>query len=119
MTVCPNTLAEFLCTVNDSIILTWTVPDINSNNIQLQNAVTIDRNVTNGIYNALVTEGNVTLRFITSKLTFIAPLELSNSNTEIICTRGSGGDEISCPFTVEGKCNTNCAIINCLVDMQL
>ena len=101
-------MAAFTCNIQSTGILTWSVPNVTSSNEQLElrnipinpNSV----NVTMGIYNAVVIAGNMT--HVSSRLTFTAPLELINSNKEIICIQGSGDTEddiMSCPFVIEGN----------------
>ena len=107
--ICPNALAEFSCAVYaEPAILTWIVPQTDSLTMTMTLRHIADNpdrhNITMDIYKALIIESNSS--YIASKLTFIAPMKLTNNNKEIICARGSGSNEndrMYCPFIIESK----------------
>ena len=110
MVVCPNTTVEFNCSFQASV-LTWTVPaDINSNDdskLMLEVIFSIPDPVTMGIYTASliegVKEGNVF--YISSVLSFMTPIDSTNSNKDIVCAVGSDDSGPSCSFSIEGMRN--------------
>ena len=104
MVVCPNTTVEFTCSVQ-TIALTWIVPaDINSNDERLLVLGTMtETNVIDGIYTASLIEGNLT--YVLSSLSFIAQIDSTNSNKDIVCVVGSDDSGPSCSFSIEGMRN--------------
>ena len=104
--LCPNKSVEFTCTLPIVGLVTWIVPDTDSD-LQLDLLLVLvnpdlQYNAMD-IYNASIVES--TDSNITSVLTFIAPIQLNNNNMEIICARGTGnsqGDRMSCPFIIAG-----------------
>ena len=101
--VCPNTTVEFNCSVQSSI-LAWTVPaDINSNDdskLMLQVIFTKPDPVTMGIYTASLIEGEIFL--VSSVLSFMTPIDSTNSNKEIMCAVAGSDSAASCPFRIAG-----------------
>ena len=104
--VCPNTTVEFTCVIQTSG-LTWIVPaDINSNDVSklmLSVIVTIPDPNTMGIYTASLIEGNVS--YVSSVLSFMTPIDSTNSNKDIVCALGGGDSGPSCSFSIEGMRN--------------
>ena len=106
MVVCPNTTVEFNCSVQSSA-LTWIVPaDINSNDdseLMLIVKFTKLDPVTNGIYTASLIEGGQEgdMYYVSSVLSFMTPINSTNSNKEIVCAVGSD-DSARCSFSIEG-----------------
>ena len=97
---------EFICTVYDTSLMTWIVPDTDSNTQLDLELVPVNPNLQYSamdIYNASIVES--TDSNITSVLTFVVPIQLNNNNMEIICARGTGNSEenrMSCPFLIAG-----------------
>ena len=112
MVVCPNTTVEFNCTVQSSV-LTWTVPaDINSNDdskLMLQVIFLIPDPVTMGIYTALLIEGGQEgdMYYVSSVLSFMTPIDSTNSNKDIVCAVGSD-DSDRCSFSIAGMPSDKC-----------
>ena len=86
----------FTCSVQ-SIRLSWTVPesltDSSNSNTDLLTLITnITETVTdtNGLYNAVIIEGNGS--YVLSELTFTVPQELSGTK-EISCTPNAGDND--------------------------
>ena len=93
VSVCPNTKVAFTCSVQ-SIRLTWIVPESltdssNSNTdiLTVITNITVTDTDTNGLYNAVIIEGNNS--YVLSELTFTVPQELSGTK-EISCTPNAG-----------------------------
>ena len=89
--VCPNTKVKFTCSVQ-SIRLIWIVPESltdssNSNTDTLVLIIDSTVNVTMGLYNAVIIEGNNS--YVLSELTFTVPQELSGTK-EFCCTPNAG-----------------------------
>ena len=91
--VCPNTEVTFTCSVQ-GIRLSWIVPesltDSSNSNTNTLNIITdIEETATdiNGLYNAVIIEGNNS--YVLSELTFTVPQEL-NGTKEISCTPNDG-----------------------------
>ena len=85
--VCPNTEVTFTCSVQ-GIRLTWIVPESltdssNSNTDILILITDLTETDTDGLYNAVIIEGNNS--YVLSELTFTVPQELSGTK-EISCT---------------------------------
>ena len=110
MVVCPNTTVQFNCSVQSSI-LTWTVPtDINSNDdseLILQVIFGIADPVTKGIYSASLIEGvqEGDVFYVSSVLSFMAPIDSTNSNKDIMCAAGNDDCAPSCSFSIAGMRN--------------
>ena len=107
MVVCPNTTVEFNCSVQASI-LTWTVPaDINSNDdckLMLNVIFSIPDPVTMGIYTASLIEGGQigNMFYVSSVLSFMTPIDSTNSNKEIVCAVTGSDDSDRCSFSISG-----------------
>ena len=106
MVVCPNTTVEFTCSVQTNA-LTWIVPaDINSND-DSQLMLAVIRTITDpnimGIYTASLIEGNLT--YVLSSLSFMTPIDSTNSDKDIVCALGGGDSGPSCSFSIEGMRN--------------
>ena len=91
VSVCPNTEVTFTCSVQ-GIRLTWFAPEslTDSSNSDTDTLVLITDIIvttTNGIYNAVIIEGNNS--YVLSELTFTVPQELSGTK-EISCTPNAG-----------------------------
>ena len=91
--VCPNTVVTFTCSVQ-SIRLVWLVPESltdssnsNTDTLVLITNITVTDTDTNGLYNAVIIEGNNS--YVLSELTFTVPQELSGTK-EISCTPNAG-----------------------------
>ena len=107
MVVCPNTTVQFNCSVQASV-LTWTVPaDINSNDdseVMLEVIYSIPDPVTMGIYTALLIEGRKEgdMYYVFSLLSFMAPIDSTNSNKDIMCAIAGSDDSDICSFSISG-----------------
>ena len=106
MAVCPNTEVTFTCSVQ-SIRLTWIVPESltdssNSNTDTLTLITDIEETDTdnNGLYNAVIIEGNNS--YVLSELTFTVPQELSGIK-EIGCTGDNDGKKTCMIKQAEGE----------------
>ena len=106
MVVCPNATVEFNCSVQSGG-LTWIVPgDINSNDeyeMMLQVIFSIPDPVTMGIYTASLIEGDAF--YVCSVLSFMTPINSTNSNKDIVCAVGNDDSGPSCSFSIEGMRN--------------
>ena len=113
MVVCPNTTVEFTCSVQTNV-LTWIVlTDINSNDdskLMLVVISTFPDPDPMGIYTASLIEGNFT--YLLSSLSFMTPIDSTNSNKEIVCVVGSDDSGPSCSFSIEGMRNEVCIMGN-------
>ena len=113
MVVCPNTTVEFTCSVQTNG-LTWIVPaDINSNDdskLMLAVISSFPDPDPMGIYTASLIEGNLT--YLSSVLSFITPIDSTNSNKDIVCGVGGGDSGPSCSFSIEGMRNEVCFTFN-------
>ena len=107
MVVCPNTTVEFNCSVQASV-LTWTVPaDINSNDnseVMLNVIYSIPDPVTMGIYTASLIEGRKEgdMYYVSSVLSFMTPIDSTNSNKDIVCAVVNDDSGPSCSFSISG-----------------
>ena len=112
MVVCPNTTVEFTCSVQTNV-LTWIVPtDINSNDdskLMLVVISTFPDPDPMGIYTASLIEGNLT--YLLSSLSFITPIDSTNSDKDIVCVVGSDDSGPSCSFSIEGMRNEVCIMV--------
>ena len=94
---------EFTCSVQTNG-LTWIVPaDINSNDdseLRLQVISSFPDPDPMGIYTASLIEGNLT--YLLSSLSFMTPIDSTNSNKDIVCVVGSDDSGPSCSFSIEG-----------------
>ena len=105
---------EFNCSFQASV-LTWTVPaDINSNDdskLMLEVIFSIPDPVTMGIYTASLIEGGQigNMFYVSSVLSFMTPIDSTNSNKDIVCGDDSGP---SCSFSIEGMRNEVCFMFN-------
>ena len=101
--VCPNTTVEFTCSVQTNG-LTWIVPaDINSNDdseLRLQVISSFPDPDPMGIYTASLIEGNLT--YLLSSLSFMTPIDSTNSDKDIVCVVGSMDSGPSCSISIEG-----------------
>ena len=110
MVICPNTTVEFNCSVQSSGP-TWIVPaDINSKDdsqIILNVIFSIPDPVTMGIYTASLIEGvqEGDVFYVSSVLSFMAPLDSTNSNKDIMCAAGNDDCAPSCSFSIAGMRN--------------
>ncbi len=110
MVVCPNTTVEFNCTVQSSI-LTWTVPaDINSNDdseLMLQVIFSQPDPVIMDIYTASLIDGGQEgdVFYVSSVLSFMSPIDSTNSNKDIVCGVGNDDCGPSCSFSIAGMRN--------------
>ena len=91
VSVCSNTEVTFTCSVQ-SIRLKWIVPESltdssNSNTNTLTLLADSIEAATEGLYNAVIIEGNSS--YVLSELTFTVPQEL-NGTKEISCTPNAG-----------------------------
>ena len=91
--VCPNTEVVFTCSVQ-SIRLVWLVPESltdssnsNTNTLTLITNITVTNTDIEGLYSAVIIEGNNS--YVLSELTFTVPQELSGTK-EISCTPNAG-----------------------------
>ena len=104
--VCPNTTVKFNCSVQSGG-LNWIVPaDINSDDeseVMLQVIFSKSDPVTMGIYTASLIEGDAF--YVSSVLSFMTPIDSTNSNKDIVCGVGSDDSGPSCSFSIEGMRN--------------
>ncbi len=77
--------------------------------------------VTTGIYTASLIEGKQEgdIFHVSSVLSFMTPIDSTNSNKDIVCAVGSDDSGPSCSFSIAGMRNENGCILHYLIYQQV